>query len=430
MEYKFSKYLIHKRKKNIEIYYNFLIRNYVEINSDAIKNIEKNHSNIDFLIDEGILVKKDFNEKFLYKYIMNKIKYTNNTLSITDVVTLNCNLQCSYCMQQNTYKTGYQKPQNLEKRIELWKSLYALFKSKNIVVTFFGGEPSLYPQYIKSMVEKSEYLNLPIKNFNLISNGVFYSKDMFEVLNKIKFVQITLDGPEEIHNSRRKSEKYNNTWNYTINTIKNILRETSTIIVLHSVIDNANFSKTHMEMIKNLIEIFGIETLKERFIFNIGLLSHPDGFSLYTLKNIPPLKVYGQMYIETLKNILTNGLNVVDFLNVWPCTYNKESDIIIAPNGDLYNCISGIGIEEFKICSYNEFINNPERFLQKYSQMLENHIADKICEDCKYLPICNGGCRYNVYVNKTKKDCWKAFHDTVYEEILELYYKYKNQVII
>lgn len=82
MEYKFSKYLIHKRKKNIEIYYNFLIRNYVEINSDAIKNIEKNHSNIDFLIDEGILVKKDFNEKFLYKYIMNKIKYTNNTCQL------------------------------------------------------------------------------------------------------------------------------------------------------------------------------------------------------------------------------------------------------------------------------------------------------------------------------------------------------------
>ncbi|KAF2955282.1 MULTISPECIES: SPASM domain-containing protein [Marinitoga] len=140
--------------------------------------------------------------------------------------------------------------------------------------------------------------------------------------------------------------------------------------------------------------------------------------------------MYGKIYIETLKNILTNGLNVVDFLNVWPCTYNKESDIIIAPNGDLYNCISGIGIEEFKICSYNEFINNPERFLQKYSQMLENHITDKVCEDCKYLPICNGGCRYNVYVNKTKKDCWKVFHDTVYEEILELYYKYKNQVII
>lgn len=430
MEYKFSKYLIYKRKKNIEIYYNLLIRNYVEINSDVIKNIEKNHSNIDFLIDEGILVKKDFNEKFLYKYIMNKIKYTNNTLSITDVVTLNCNLKCSYCMQQNTYKTGYQKPQNLEKRIELWNLLHELFKSKNIVVTFFGGEPSLYPHYIKSMVEKSEYLNLPIKNFNLISNGVSYSKDMFEVLDKIKFVQITLDGPKEIHNSRRKSEKYNNTWNNIINTIKNILRKTSTIIVLHSVIDNANFSKTHMEMIKKLIEIFGIETLKERFIFNIGLLSHPDGFSFYTLKNIPPLKVYGKIYIETLKNILTNGLNVVDFLNVWPCTYNKESDIIIAPNGDLYNCISGIGIEEFKICSYNEFINNPERFLQKYSQMLENHITDKVCEDCKYLPICNGGCRYNVYVNKTKKDCWKVFHDTVYEEILELYYKYKNQVII
>ena len=121
-------------------------------------------------------------------------------------------------------------------------------------------------------------------------------------------------------------------------------------------------------------------------------------------------------------------LNIIT--KIYNLSNNKEGDIVIAPNGDLYNCISGIGIDKFKICTYDEIINKPEIFLKKYSQFLENKFTDELCEDCKYLPICNGGCRYNIYINKVKKDCWKAFHNKVYEELLSLYFKYKEQVKI
>lgn len=62
MEYVYSKYLINKKIKNKEIFYNLLLRNYIEIDlntSEKLKKINNNFDNINFFVDEGILVKKD-----------------------------------------------------------------------------------------------------------------------------------------------------------------------------------------------------------------------------------------------------------------------------------------------------------------------------------------------------------------------------------
>lgn len=342
------------------------------------------------------------NEYALFKYILNKIKYDRSVLSITDVITLNCNLNCIYCMQQgielrNRERNGSLSPQD---RVNLWLALMDLFDTKAIVVTFFGGEPSLYPGKLSEIIRIAEKKQVPVKQYNIITNAVSFSDHMFEVLRNpnFRFIQITLDGPKHIHDRRRISRKYNGTWEMIVGNINKLLNETNLTIVIHTVLDRRNSGEVYGMMVDELTKIFGKDAIKERFLFNIGLLSHPNNSCAYTSKNMPELTEYAKIYVNTIKVALERGVFLLDFLNIWPCTYHKEADLVVAPNGDLYNCISGVGREEFRICSYSEFLNSPTDFLRCYSQFMENNYTDNECKDCIYLPICNGGCRFNAYI--------------------------------
>lgn len=309
-------------------------------------------------------------------------------------------------------------------------TMMGLSDTKTIAVTFFGGEPSLYPEKLSEIIRIAEKEQVPIKQYNIITNGVSFSNHMFEVLSnsKFRFIQITIDGPKNIHDKRRISQNYDGTWEVIIDNINKLLNKTNLTIVIHTVLDRMNSEEKYGMMIDELIDIFGKNTIKERFLFNIGLLSHPNSSCAYTIENIPDIAEYANIYVNTIKVALERDIFLLDFLNIWPCTYHKETDLVVAPNGDLYNCISGVGREEFRICSYSEFLNSPIDFLRRYSQFMENDNTDNECKDCIYLPICNGGCRFNAYILKTKKDCWKVFHQNSYPELLRLFSKFRERV--
>jgi|GEM_PF-564940 len=437
--YKFSDFLIKVDDGNQILLYNILLRSYVETNVKELRKLQAAFNDADEnsllsnFVDEGIMLENYIDEYALFKYISDKIKYDRSILSITDVITLACNLNCIYCMQQgielrnDKERNGSLSPQD---RVSLWLSLMNLFDARAIAVTFFGGEPSLYPEKLDEIMRSAENKQVPIKQYNIITNGVSFSDHMFEVLcnSKFRFIQITLDGPKHVHNRRRISQRYKKTWEKIINNIEKLLNKTNLTIVIHTVLDKMNSKEKYGIMIDELADIFGENVIKERFLFNIGLLSHPNGSCAYTIRNIPALAEYADIYVDTIQIALERGIFLLDFLNIWPCTYHKETDLVIAPNGDLYNCISGVGRKEFRISSYSEFLNSTTNFLKFYSQFMENDHTDDECMNCLYLPICNGGCRFNAYVLKTKKDCWKIFHQNTYPKLLKLFSKFHERV--
>ncbi|HCZ07329.1 MAG TPA: radical SAM protein [Thermotogae bacterium] len=437
--YKFSDFLIKVDDGNQILFYNILLRNYVETNVKELRKLQAAFNDADEnsllsnFVNEGIMLENYIDEYALFKYISNKIKYDHSILSITDVITLDCNLNCIYCMQQGIeLRNDKERNSSLspQDRVSLWLSLMNLFNAGAIVVTFFGGEPSLYPEKLSRIIRSAEKKQVPIKQYNIITNGVNFSDHMFEVLcnSKFRFIQITLDGPKHVHNRRRTSQKYKETWEMIINNIEKLLNKTNLTIVIHTVLDKMNSGEKYGMMIDELVDAFGENVIKERFLFNIGLLSHPNGSCAYTVENIPELAEYANIYVNTIKVALERGISLLDFLNIWPCTYRKETDLVIAPNGDLYNCISGVGRQKFRISSYSEFLDSPTNFLRLYSQFMESDYTDDECMNCIYLPICNGGCRFNAYVLKTKKDCWKIFHQNTYPKLLKLFSKFHERV--
>lgn len=123
-------------------------------------------------------------------------------------ITFACNLKCTYCFQKDT---GRDKSSVMSKEI-----IESLFKATNLIheergtkkspcMTLFGGEPLLKR---KKQVAAVEEILLKCGEYDYrvdaVTNGVelSYYSDMLSKYN-IESIQVTLDGPKEVHDRRR-----------------------------------------------------------------------------------------------------------------------------------------------------------------------------------------------------------------------------------
>lgn len=71
-----------------------------------------------------------------------------NNINVQIVMTHECPFSCPFCLERQNPMTG---KDNFEKQIESLKSV--LYEHPNARLTITGGEPGLYPQQVKSLVE-------------------------------------------------------------------------------------------------------------------------------------------------------------------------------------------------------------------------------------------------------------------------------------
>ncbi|MBT9165097.1 MAG: hypothetical protein DDT23_01112 [candidate division WS2 bacterium] len=127
-------------------------------------------------------------------------------------------------------------------------------------------------------MSETKQKNLPVKRYGAITNGTICNDNLIRILREYPFrvLQITLDGPPEVHNQRRVDTEGQGTWEVIVANVKNILEETEIRIVIHTVIDSQNW-KYYGELLELLLTRLGswIYSPDNRLIFNLGMESHP-----------------------------------------------------------------------------------------------------------------------------------------------------------
>lgn len=86
-----------------------------------------------------------------------------------------------------------------------------------------------------------------------------------------------------------------------------------------------------------------------------------------------------------------------------------DNTFVIDPQGYIYKCISGVGYDAFKAGS----IFDTQYLSWQLSQFSEMNAREKskVCQQCRYLPLCLGGCPQQLFVRTGTLegiDCQKA----------------------
>lgn len=159
----------------------------------------------------GILVGEDTDEPELAIQAIERWKRPD-ILSMTYCTTCACNFDCVYCVQKGNYAERPAMGIEMGKKsVEFAFSLLQRYSLPSLEVTFFGGEPLLNSEGMIDIMtttnDKAARTGLQRLSYCLVTNGSLLDLGLIKVLHSLglNHIQFTVDGPPNVHNSRRRS---------------------------------------------------------------------------------------------------------------------------------------------------------------------------------------------------------------------------------
>lgn len=409
---KISKYTFMFDENGQEYYvYNTLLNALMEIDKESYsllfesRNTQK-LSTADFdedlweaLCINNIISDNDTDDYLKYKASITNIRKQRTGMHLTLAPTMDCCFRCHYCFEKYKEKK-YMTPEIMDQIIKYVTSYPEL---KNIKITWFGGEPLMAVPQIEEFYDKFRDIWQEPFISNIITTGYHIDKESIRVMQKvgISSVQITLDGMKETHNKVKHLPSGEDVFERILSNIE-LLNDSApeiniTIRVNLTLENKEEYIPLHKLCLTRFYGRSNI-TISPAFVLDRG-----TGDICRSNNNI----FFG--HIERSKfilNLAKNGINSVfvrypePFFN--ECAIRNEMAIAFDPEGYAYKCWEVIGNKEYAIGKLND-----DGILTDINQTILNRqlygadtFDDPICSQCKYLPICNGGCPIQRIENK------------------------------
>lgn len=406
-----------------------------KINSISIENNLSKELLIS-LQKRGYITTKTKNEEHDYvariaEALWKQCKILNT--SFTWVVTYNCNFRCPYCFEGRDKKDGtcqlvFTKEQ-VDIAYEAQDKIQPHKELRKNVITLYGGEPLLgeNKEVVNYIVEEGRKRGY---KFVAVTNG--YEIDHYLNLlstDGIYKLQITIDGPKEIHNQRRIHYKGYDTFDKIVANVKLALDKGVKVVVRMNS-DNRNIEQ-YIEL-KKYFEQLGYLTYSNFELYcailkdNTSMSSseHEGINFLSPLSFLAKQKQQDLTYLTGDSNIYKNIYNALS--NKRPITFKsiscaaQASGYVLDSLGHIYPCWEVIGKND---CIEGRYSEDGVVWDDKVlNQWRNTNISQKEpCCHCKYALICGGGCPYyhmqgnsiqcSIFQNIFNKAVNKAFVD-------------------
>lgn len=315
-------------------------------------------------------------------------RYNTSGFSLTIAPTLGCNFDCIYC-----YESDHSDFTKMSK--ETQEKLVALIKNKvdsgtqSISITWYGGEPLLAMDVIEDLSHQiydlCEEAKIPY-HAGMITNGYLLSRETVQRINgcHISFLQVTLDGPEDIHDKRRFLNGGHPTFDRIVGNLE------GAIDILPHVALRINVDKDNVRRVDEVKKLFARDDLKEKISVYIAMV---DAIN----ENYDPADCLTiDKFIDMDIHFYENPMALYPRPTTNACGADAISHFVVAPDGTLYKCWDDIGIKEKCVGNIHEtaYSYHPRYF----EYMMFDATSDEECSNCKLLPICMGGCPHRRIV--------------------------------
>jgi radical SAM protein with 4Fe4S-binding SPASM domain len=318
---------------------------------------------------------------------MNEIKFYPAV--VVWEITFACNMRCLHCGTA----AGKKRPDELTTK-EALALIDELADLESFNITLSGGEPLLRRDW-RLLAER---INTRGIKSSMITNGNLVTKEIvddFEKLN-LRRVAVSFDGIEKTHNYIRQRD---DSWQKAHNAM--VLMAKNGNVPFSAISQISNFNLKEMDDIKNALIDAGCTSWRIQMTTSTGRMKSQKDLVL-TIDNYPKfidkiieIKEEGTIEVDVGENIGYYGHKGYKLWNDEPYfgCYAGMRIAGVESNGDVKGCLSMP--EEFvegniRDSSFTEIWNNPDGFA--YNRKFTRETADGECYNCKYLPICRGGC--------------------------------------
>lgn len=421
------------RKDGSFVIYNSLSNSLVLVDQELLDVLPfpermktKNPRILTQLLNQGIIVEDNLDEKEIYKFNLFKQRFDTTRSEFMVTVTRNCNLVCPYCFEPSGDRRGM-TAENLNKSVTFIESETIRNKSSELELQIFGGEPLTVPNTTFGLIERIERFakSQRIRLDTIIyTNGAASSDRIMERLrahqSHIKYVHVTLDGPKQIHDNSRQTRDGKGTYDSIMSFIKK-LKDGRINSAIRINISQKN--KDHIPLLLDDLVAQGVGDVPIYYGFIRGMT---PSCSSMNGEEVNPNSCLAHLWEEALKRNINISVKPETTYNY--CAAFKTSSFVIGVEAELYkcaglqgipqHCIGKIGadgeVKELKPCFFNFLSRDP---------------SDKTpCADCKNLPVCGGGCASYSYTNHHTYHHPDCFNKSIQltKEGLALFLKYQG----
>jgi uncharacterized protein len=361
-----------------------------------------------------ITEKSEEEEKAMVKKIVQAVNNAKKLPGFVIIPSYACNLRCIYCYQQKFIREkGINHIMDLslvDKAFDVMLHLIEEYKgdSRHKIspdLLLYGGEPFTRRNYevVSYIIKKGRAYGF---TFSAITNGtqvdLFFP--LFESPEIFTFFQITLDGPQRIHDMRRVYPGGRGSFEEITRNISSLLESGYKVSVrvnvnndnLHYINELADFIEEKGWRKYENFEIYCANVITEERKGSIEepLFSQKLGEALgRRYSYLTPW--HGKIYNMFFRIFEAGGR--VDFGSGF-CSATT-GQFIFDPMGDLYSCWDTVGFYE-SIGKIGRYYPEFELFEENLSQWRNRTVANiPQCLSCPYALLCKGGCPAYAYYN-------------------------------
>jgi len=397
---------------------------------------EKEEKLFQALIKGGFLIPEERDEIAILKVRNRRARYKSDELSLLLEPTLACNFRCIYCFEED------HPPIRMSEEVQEGVFKFVGDKlsggKKRLHISWFGGEPLLEFNIIRKLSEEfkkicknehCDYKAYIVTNGYLMDNNVIR---LFKDVLNIKGVQVTIDGPPDIHNKYRPLVGGGKSFDRVFKNMKNLV-ESDLAEELDYINLRINYDENSYRRVGELLDLFperGRSRMRVFFKGIFGAYNKVEEEGLTTLDSLCFEEESSKVSIELSKEAIKKGYEVSRISRLGQ-SYYCPNDLYwhyeIDPEGNILLCnvakergFPPVG----KITPEGTTFNYD--LLAKW--MSFEAFDDEKCLNCKALPFCMGGCRFvAMQSGGFQKGC---LNDAgVLEDAVELFYlDYKRKM--
>ena len=346
------------------------------------------------------------------------------------IPTYGCNLACAYC-----YQNGIKhKTQLMTKEVAdvFFEHLKKQFPQRKPFITLFGGEALIASERQKDIID---YIVKKAAKGGYAISAVTNGYDLLEYLDilqqaVVKEIQITLDGPQAVHDLRRCTANGKGTYDRIMLGVEEAVKR-QIPINLRMVVDKSNYEDL-ITLAEDLDQRGWLDLPVQRFKTQIGrnyelfecyaapqhLLDQAEHWAMFVelAEKHPILKKLHQAEFKGINHLVQTGELYLPSYDTCPAC---KTEWVFDLYGDIYGCTATTGQDEYKLGTFYPEYHLRQRDVREWQERSVLTIPE--CHDCDVSLICGGGCGA---VAKSKTGQVQAPDCRPIKEILTLGLKY------
>lgn len=360
---------------------------------------------IDAMSYAEFLISHDVDEKMLIQNNLNQARKSKKLLGLTIAPTLGCNFNCPYCFESESSRANFSK-MSLEVQQQILTYAQQFIQdhdSKFLTITWFGGEPLIAIEVIKRL--SKEFLimceNMGIQyNASIITNGFKLTPENVETLleAKVNNVQITIDGPEHIHDERRILKNGKGSYQKIVSNMVYAIEKGLKIDV------RVNVDASNFEQVTVLLDDFENRHLKNKVSISLGhvmnsynnLSEKIEGLEGKTYANI-------NLKIKKMTGQSNSAQSWLPRVVSHQCGADREASFMIGPKGELYQCWDDFGDPTKVVGNIASKLSHHQDYIDEYT-LFDPTLHPK-CSSCNVMPLCMGGCSKQRLLHHGEPQC-------------------------